>query len=37
MTPLTERKNATRGLNMLAAGGILAVLLVATTAVVFAG
>ena len=35
-TPLTERKSATRALNMLAAGGILLVLAVAGTALAFA-
>ncbi len=35
-TPLTDRKSATRALNMLAAGGILLVLVIAATAAVFA-
>ena len=34
--PLTERKAATRALSMLAAGGIILVLVVAATAAVFA-
>ncbi len=34
--PLTERKSATRALNMLAAGGILLVLIIAATAAAFA-
>jgi len=34
--PLTERKAAARSLNMLAAGGILLVLVIAATAALFA-
>ena len=34
--PLTERKAATRALNMLAAGGILLVLVIVATAAVLA-
>ena len=35
-TPLTERKSATRALNMLAGGGIILVLVIAATAAEFA-
>ncbi len=33
-TPLTERKSSARALNLLAAGGIIAILIMAATAMV---